>query len=282
MSTPKRAGLTSSGVAKVLSTMRLHPVSPGDLDQRGNVGDAHQRVGDRLEEEHARTHLRQYSLHRVQVADVDVRRPHAEGAEDISQQRLGGAVEIAAGHDPVARLDLIQDRRQQRRHAGAEGDRVLRLFQRRDRDFERTGRGVAVPGVDVPLLLAAEDRILRLRVVGQVRHRRVDRRHRRRELRPLRALPGVHRSRGEPAQYPAYVAFFSLCQTLLQADRRISPRGTMPRIRADARAGPSEYATPRDPRPGHRAEAPPPRSVEERLRSPRSRGGKQGLGMRGF
>ncbi len=184
----------------------------------GNVRDADQRVGDRLEEEHARTHLRQDPLHRIQVEDVDIRRPHAEGAEHISQQRLRGAVEIAAGNHPVAGLNLVQDRRQQRRHARAEGDRVLCLFQRGDRDFERAGRGVAVPSVDVPLLLAAKDRILRLGIVGQVGDRGVDRRHRRRELRPLGALAGMDRPGGEPAQYPGHVAVFSLGQTLLQVE----------------------------------------------------------------
>ena len=55
VSTPKRAGLTRSGVAKVLSTTVRTRCWLRDLDQRRDVGDADERVGDRLEEEHARS-----------------------------------------------------------------------------------------------------------------------------------------------------------------------------------------------------------------------------------
>ena len=208
---------------------RPRPVAVGQLDDRRDVGDAHQRVGDRLEEHRPRLRPPDRRFDLRQVEDVDEGRLHPERGEDVGQHGVGGAVEVAGGDDLVAGLDLAKDGDVDRAHPGAEGDRVLRPFEGGDRRFQGAGGRIAVAGVDVPRTLVAEDGVLGRRLVVDEGGGGVDRRHGRREVRARRSLPGVDGATGEAARRRPRVGVVAVGgqgHVLLAGAIRPSARGT--------------------------------------------------------
>src|SRR5215217_4979645 len=131
-----------------------------------HVGHTQEGVGDGLYNDGPGLYLLNLSLDRRKVAGVDKACLGPARAEDLNQQRRGGTVELLGREDrrPVADL-----RRHERpvhgRHPRGEGERASPSLQACDRLLKGRDRGVAVAGVRVARLFAAQDPVGLLHVL---------------------------------------------------------------------------------------------------------------------
>ena len=138
MSAPSSSGRWKYGDAKVLSTMSSAPRAMRDLGHGGDVGDAHQRIGRRLDEHRARRRR-----HRVgdalRIARVDVAERQPEVLEDLVEQAERSAVHVLAADDVIAGAEQLHDR-VEAPHAARERESVTPVLERRDVSLERFAR----------------------------------------------------------------------------------------------------------------------------------------------
>ena len=119
------------------------------------VGYLGPRIGDRLDEHHPRvgTQHRADIVGRGHVDEIDL---DAEAGE-AAQQTGGVAEDVAARDDMVAFAQQREEHRRDRRHAGGEGDRVLRALEHRELLLERRVGRIGLAGIGVARLLPLED-----------------------------------------------------------------------------------------------------------------------------
>ena len=186
MCAPYSSGRWKYGVANVLSTISSTPRRFAIAAGRREVGEAHERVRRRLEQQ--RDGLRRDRvLDALRIARVDEGERHAEVREDLVEQPIGAAVHVLAADDVVAGLEQLHQR-VGAPHAARERESVPAAFERRDVPLERLARGIPAAGVLVPLV--HPERVLH---VGGGLH---DRRHDG-AGRGVGALTGVDRAGGE-------------------------------------------------------------------------------------
>ena len=162
-----------------------------NLRQRRQVGDAHQRIGNRFTEKQFRLEPLHRRAHGVEVLHIDQLGANAHVREHVGDDGKGRAVDIAGGDDGVACLDIDRQRSVDRGHAGRVHAGVIRAFEFGNRLFERARRWIAISAVDVPFSLLPEDRVeIGGRVIGKG-GRGVDRGRCRDEIGMGWALTGV-------------------------------------------------------------------------------------------
>ena len=106
----------------------------------------------------------------LEVAGVHERGLHAEPRKLLAQELCGPAIEPIAGDNAVALLNVCEQPRCDRGHAGAAGHAPLGTFQRRELTGEVPSIRMAIAGVDVAGGFGIQNAVERVEV-GQ----RVDR-----------------------------------------------------------------------------------------------------------
>ena len=96
----------------------------GQLRQPLDIDQPQERIGHRLDEQHA-GRLFQGFAHRIEIAGIDKGRLDAVADQFLSEQLRGSAIEAVAGHDAVALLRQGQQGRADGGHAGTAHDRPL-------------------------------------------------------------------------------------------------------------------------------------------------------------
>src|SRR5436190_13301117 len=123
-----------------------------DLSRRTEVGDAHQRIGRRLDEDHPRGRG-----HRIgdalRIARVDVAETKPEVLQQPVEQPEAPAVHVLAADHVIARSEELHDR-VEAAHSRAEGEAVTPALERGDVALEGLASRVLSPRVLVPLVLA--------------------------------------------------------------------------------------------------------------------------------
>ena len=123
----------------------------GRVDHGGDVDDAQQRVGGRLQPDQARRGA-QGAGHGGRVRRVDVVDLHPKARQQTVKEAGGAAIQVVVRHDMVAALQQVGDGRFGA-HARAEGQPVVAALQRRHALLQRGPRGVAGARVFVALVL---------------------------------------------------------------------------------------------------------------------------------
>ena len=129
---------------------RTAPV--GELGNGGDVGEAHHRVGRRLDE-HQPRRGRHGVGNALRIARVDVREREPEVLEDFVEQAERAAVDVFTAHDVVAGAEQLHDR-VQAPHAAGEGEAMPAPFERGYVSLQRLARGVLAASVLIPLVYA--------------------------------------------------------------------------------------------------------------------------------
>ena len=119
-SAPSSSGRCSSGVAKVLSTAVRTPRMRAPVEQHGQVGDVHQRVGGRLQPQQRGALAG--GQRRLGVRDVDRDRDEPPGRHAVVEHLVHAPVEAVREDDPRAAGQRLQHRGD-RGQAGGEGRR---------------------------------------------------------------------------------------------------------------------------------------------------------------
>ena len=160
---------------------------PGQVDDRFEIDDLEQRIGRRLDPQHARVGpdrcLDGSKVGEIGEADVQASRAAAHAVH----QPVGAAIDVVGGDDMRAGVEQFQyvgDRREPR----AEGEGGDPAFEVGHRALEGEARRVLAAGVFEPLVYAGA-----LLAIGR---RRVDRHHHRAGGRVV-ALAAVDRPRRE-------------------------------------------------------------------------------------
>jgi hypothetical protein len=165
MSAPKSKGRWKKGEGIIDDEERV--AAMGDLAGGGEIGEAHQRIGGRFHQDHARR-----GGHRIGdalgVAGVDIRERHAETLQQLVEEPEGAAVHVLAADDVIACPEQQHDRGDAA-HAGAEREAVAAALEGGYVALQRLARGVLAPRVLVSLVLAQSI----LHICGRL----VDRRH---------------------------------------------------------------------------------------------------------
>ena len=123
-----------------------------ELRDRGNVGDAQQRVARSLDP-HQRRRPRQGLGQCSLVTEIDEFHLALAAAAPGVEQPIGAPVAIVRRDDASAHRHEVADHRD-RRHAACRNDRAAALLELRQRRRQQVARGVARAGVVVGALLA--------------------------------------------------------------------------------------------------------------------------------
>ena len=167
-SAPSSSGCCRAGEANVLSTTTSAPASLPSSRERRDVADLHERVRGRLDPEHLGGAELDRGAHRVEVARVDGRVPHAPVAEDAADEPVRAAVDVVADDDVVAGHQHGAQQRVFGGEARREREPARTALERGELRLERGARGVAAARVLVAAAQAAD-------AVLHVRRGRVDR-----------------------------------------------------------------------------------------------------------
>ena len=147
-----------------------------------------ERRGDRLQVDHAQEGIRERldedgarvrperSQQEGGIGGIDEDGVDAEPAPLVVEKCRGGAVEIARGHDVVARGEEPEEERRGRAHARRAGDGGLGSFEARHEVLEHGMVGGSVAAVDEAGCLPLPDRLDRVHVLEDVHVGLVDRR----------------------------------------------------------------------------------------------------------
>ena len=247
----------------MLSTTSRAPGLPRDVGDRGDVGDAQQRVGRRLAPDDAggRPHRRAQG---VDVAEVDRGVLDAPRREDLVDQPERAAVGVVRDDDVVAGAQEHPQQHVARAHARAERAGVPAALQRGQALLQRGAGGVRAARVLVAAGARAADAVL-----GEGGRQVQGGDHRARG--GVGFLPGMDRVRGEAAHDP------HATRPGTEAGRpgRIARSGRRARPRPPFRcrgtpARPSGSRRPRACRRPAPARRPPPRTPTSPCRAARS------------
>ena len=222
-----RPGQVGGGVGVV--DHRLRPVGAGDRRDRGDVDEAHVRVGRRLEVDHPGV-AGDRPAEVLRVAHVDEARRHPELGEPRADEGEGAAVEGLVDDDLVALAQERPQHRADRAHAGGERQRRLGAFEAGEAPLEEIEGRVADAAVEVPRGLAAEHRRALLGAVEGEGRGHVDRRNQRALLAAF-VVPLVDRPGGEATGGGMFGGLFHRSHPRLARRRRIDQHGgIIPRI----------------------------------------------------
>ncbi len=128
-------------MANVLSTTQRAPAEWAASAAARDVDDVEQRVRRRLDPDHPRARVEQLrealveGVHRRELEVVALR------LVDLREDPVGAAVDVVDRHDPVARRQQVEHRRD-RSHAGGEREPVGGVLERGEALLERGARGV--------------------------------------------------------------------------------------------------------------------------------------------
>jgi hypothetical protein len=124
----------------------------GEIRRGAQVGDPHDRVGRRLDEQHPRRRLHR-PLDLVELRRVHVGERQVVAREDLVEEPERAAVGVVRHDDVVAGLQH-RGNRADGRHARREGEARLAGFDGREVAFERHARRILRAAVLVALVLA--------------------------------------------------------------------------------------------------------------------------------
>ena len=149
-------------------------VPVGDLRQRFDIADVARRVSHALAEHRSRVRIDELLDGRGMVAlgesNID-----AESRQEVSKQRIGGAVELRHGDDVSSALGEIEHRVVQRGLPGGYAEGLHSAFERGDAPLEHFVGRIADAGIAVSLDLEIEQRRSVLGAVERIGHGLINR-----------------------------------------------------------------------------------------------------------
>ena len=144
---------------------------PGERSGGGKIGDAQQRVGDRLDIEHARLR-RDGGAPGCGIVSGNERHRDSEPRQIVHEQVVRAPVEAVLRNDVIASAEHGEERRAHRRHATGRRQRRFCLLQRCQLGVERFVRGRVREAGVADVVVAPRLRLLeRARLVDRHRHR---------------------------------------------------------------------------------------------------------------